>query len=592
MNLEYFVIDSQGFITDNERVLEDLIGDNMESSHHYDPCVNLMATRIASVFASLRELPCIRYRAAKSLDASTVTTLLDFVPTKLAASVWNHLTNYKSSIPSFSQTETCELLILDRSVDEIAPVIHEWTYDCMCHDLLNMDGNIYDQEDPSKIGCTFEKKQVLLDDHDPVWLELRHMHIADVSERLYEKMTNFISKNKAAQMQDCSSKISTRNLKRIVQALPQYSDQIERLSRHILIAEKIYKSIKELGLREYGQLEEDLVFGDAGIKDLTNFLMTKQDTTSECKLRLLMIYAAIFPENFEGEEGLKLMKVVGNPFTSMLFKVVMLPAAIFSFKSFIRIMALYLLVLTFSLASLSPEDIKAVNNMRFLKGSSNTKKTSAVGFSLKFGVQEKKPAARNYRGGKEDTWQLTRFCPKIEDLVEKLCKGELSQSDYPCVNDPSPSVHGTGGSLVPVVHSMRSRRTATWAHSRIYDDAYASDSILKHASRMSRRIFVFIIGGATRSELRVCHKLTEKMNREIVLGSTSLDDPQIFIKKLKVAGETSVIKEFPTDIDPSLRISSNSDPTPVENVETKKRRKRLMKLVNTLKSKLKHQSLI
>nr|GFB68624.1 SNARE-interacting protein KEULE-like [Tanacetum cinerariifolium] len=41
--------------------------------------------------------------------------------------------------------------------------------------------------------------------------------------------------------------------------------------------------------------------------------------------------------------------------------------------------------------------------------------------------------------------------------------------------------------------------------------------------------FFFIIGGATRLELRVCHKLTTKLLRKVVLGSSSLDDPQDFI---------------------------------------------------------------
>ncbi|KAF8379309.1 hypothetical protein HHK36_028742 [Tetracentron sinense] len=505
MNLEYFAIDSQGFITDNERALEELFGENVENSRIYDACLNTMATRIATVFASLKEFPCVRYRAATDIDASTMTTFRDLVATKLAAAVWNCLIKYKTSIPNFPQTETCELLILDRSVDQIAPVIHEWTYDAMCHDLLNMEGNKYVHEVPSKTGDQPEQKEVLLEDHDPVWLELRHAHIADASERLHEKMTNFISKNKAAQIQHGSrdgSELSTRDLQKMVQALPQYSEQIDKLSLHVEIAGKINRIIRELELRELGQLEQDLVFGDAGTKEIINFLRTKQDATSENKLRLLMIYAAIYPEKFEGDKGLKLMQ----------------------------------------LARISSEDMNAVNNMRLLE--SNTKETSTGGFSLKFDIHKRKHAARKDRTGEEETWQLSRFYPMLEELIEKLCKGELPKNEYSCMNDPSPTVHGTtqGASIrtnqVPAAHSMRSKRTATWARPRSSDDGYSSDSVLRHASsdfkKMGQRIFVFIIGGATRSELRVCHKLTTKLKREIVLGSSSLDDPPQFITKLKL----------------------------------------------------------
>nr|GMD75007.1 transport Sec1a [Ipomoea batatas] len=207
MNLEYFAIDSQGFVTDNERALEELFGDD-EGSLKGDACLRLMANRIATVFASLREFPFVRYRAIKSHDPTTMTTFRDLIPTKLAAAVWNCLTKYKSSLPHFPQTETCELLIVDRSVDQV----------------------------PSKMGGLPEKKDVLLEDHDPIWLELRHAHIADASERLHEKMTNFVTKNKAAQIHHGSrdgGELSTRDLQKMVQALPQYSEQIEKLSLHV-----------------------------------------------------------------------------------------------------------------------------------------------------------------------------------------------------------------------------------------------------------------------------------------------------------------------------------------------------------------------
>uniref|UniRef100_A0A5B6YPL4 Putative SNARE-interacting protein KEULE-like isoform X1 n=1 Tax=Davidia involucrata TaxID=16924 RepID=A0A5B6YPL4_DAVIN len=506
MNLEYFAIDSQGFITDNERALEELFGDE-ENSRTGDACLNVMATRIATVFASLREFPFVRYRTAKSLDPTTMTTFRDLIPTKLAAGIWNCLMKYKANLPNFPQSETCELLILDRSVDQIAPIIHEWTYDAMCHDLLNMEGNKYVHEVTSKTGGLPEKKEVLLEDHDPVWLELRHAHVADASERLHEKMTSFVSKNRAAQIQHGSrdgGELSTRDLQKMVQALPQYGEQMDKLSLHVDIAGKINNIIKQMGLKELGQIEQDLVFGDAGTKELINFLRTKQDVTRENKLRLLMIYAAVYPEKFEGDKIAKLME----------------------------------------LARLPPEDMNAVNNMRLLEGSSDTKKSSIGAFSLKFDVHKRKHAARKDRTGEEVTWQLSRFYPMIEELIEKLGKGELPKNEFPCMNDPSPTFNGTSQaasartSQAPAAHSMRSKRTATWARPRNSDDGYSSDSILRHASsdfkKMGQRIFVFIVGGATRSELRVCHKLTAKLKREIVLGSSSLDDPPQFITKLKL----------------------------------------------------------
>ncbi|XP_059651549.1 protein transport Sec1a-like [Cornus florida] len=507
MNLEYFAIDSQGFITDHDGALHDLFGEGVENSRKFDLCLNTMASRIATVFASLKEYPVVRYHAPKA-DASAVT-FRDLVPTKLAASIWNCITVYKTTIPNFPQTETCEFLILDRSVDQIAPVIHEWTYDAMCHDLLDMDGNKYVHEVPSKSGGQPEKKDVLLEDHDLVWLELRHAHIADASERLHEKMTNFVSKNKAAQLQQRDgSELSTRDLQKMVQALPQYNEQMEKLSLHVEIAGKINGIIRDIGLRELGQLEQDLVFGDAGTKEVLSFFRAKQDVTTENKLRLMMIYAAVNPEKFEGDKASKLMQ----------------------------------------LAKLSPEDMKAVNNMRLLERS-DARKTSTGSFSLKFDAQKRKHSARKDRTGEEETWALFRFYPMIEELIEQLTKGELPKDEYQCMNEPSSSVQGgTKGqsasartTQTTAPHSIRSRRTATWARPRQSDDGYSSDSVLRNASsdfkRMGQRIFVFIIGGATRSELRVCHKLTAKLRREVVLGTTNFDDPPNFITKLKLLSE-------------------------------------------------------
>lgn len=77
--------------------------------------------------------------------------------------------------------------------------------------------------------------------------------------------------------------------------------------------------------------------------------------------------------------------------------------------------------------------------------------------------------------------------PNFQELVEKLSKGELSKDDYPCLNDPSPTYHGSSHTAAvqqpPAAHSMRSRRTPTWARPRNSDDGY---------SRCFIYLFIFI----------------------------------------------------------------------------------------------------
>ncbi|KAK9923440.1 hypothetical protein M0R45_031859 [Rubus argutus] len=216
----------------------------------------------------------------------------------------------------------------------------------------------------------------------------------------------------------------------------------KNLSLHVEIAGKVNKIIRELGLRELGQLEQDLVFGDAGMKDVIKFLTTKEDTTGENKLRLMMILAAIYPEKFEGDKGQNLNK----------------------------------------LDKLPPDDMKAMSNMQLLEiGESFDRKKSALKFDH---LHKKKRAARKERpNDRQETWQLSRFYPIIEELIENLSKGELSKEDYPCLN---PTFHQP-----PVAHS---RRTPTWAPPWNSDDGYSSHSVLRQASsdfkKMGQRILI------------------------------------------------------------------------------------------------------
>ncbi|KAF7106325.1 hypothetical protein CFC21_107063, partial [Triticum aestivum] len=134
------------------------------------------------------------------------------------------------------------------------------------------------------------------------------------------------------------------------------------------------------------------------------------------------------------------------------------------------------------------------------------------------------------------------------ELIKKLIQGELSLNEYPSLSAPSSTAQGTAESASapkpaqnPQPMSRRSRRTPQWAKGHNYVDGQSSDlSVLRHASgdfkRLGNRIFIFMVGGATGSEIQAAHKMTMKLKREIVLWSSSIDNPPQFISKMKSLG--------------------------------------------------------
>ncbi|KAL6572192.1 hypothetical protein OROMI_013150 [Orobanche minor] len=289
MNLEYYAIDSQGFVTSNQRALQKLYTDE-DDSREAETCLNEMATRIGTVFASLREFPVVRYRAAnRTMD----TTFCDLIPTKLAARIWDSLTHYRSTISDFPRTETCELLILDGSVDQV----------------------------PDITGGPTDKKDVLLDECDPVWLEIRDCHLGSVVDWLHSEICS-LKQNKVARFENSrngqSPEASSKELKDITEALPHHLELKEKLFLHVEIAKKLNTIVRNLKLPLLSELEQSLVYGDSGLKEVMAFLrLHGPSIVREHMLRFLMIVAAIYPEVLKDETLIKQANLLPTDMTAL-----------------------------------------------------------------------------------------------------------------------------------------------------------------------------------------------------------------------------------------------------------------------------------
>lgn len=83
---------------------------------------------------------------------------------------------------------------MDRSLDLFAPLLHEFTYQAMIHDVLPLvDGDkvIYKSKDEAT-GATKESEIL---ENDKTWIANRHRHMKDLLGKLVSDFNKFRADN-------------------------------------------------------------------------------------------------------------------------------------------------------------------------------------------------------------------------------------------------------------------------------------------------------------------------------------------------------------------------------------------------------------
>uniref|UniRef100_A0A6Q2Y408 Syntaxin binding protein 3 n=1 Tax=Esox lucius TaxID=8010 RepID=A0A6Q2Y408_ESOLU len=182
INISFLPQESQVFTCDNPGAFRSIYSPHCRQDK--GKTLETLAAQIVTLCATLDEYPGIRYKKETVFDDTTLDNAK-----QLAALVDSKLAQHYE-MDDNGKKKVRQLLIVERGFDPVTPILHELTYQAMAYDLVQIKNDTYKYK--SKDGS---EKEALLNENDELWVKLRHMHIAEVSEQI-PKLVKEISATK------------------------------------------------------------------------------------------------------------------------------------------------------------------------------------------------------------------------------------------------------------------------------------------------------------------------------------------------------------------------------------------------------------
>ncbi|XP_069024792.1 LOW QUALITY PROTEIN: vacuolar protein sorting-associated protein 45 [Embiotoca jacksoni] len=243
----------------------------------WDPSMLSRCTQgLTSVLLALKKCPMIRYQLSSDMSK------------RLAESVKQIITK-EYELFDFRKTEVPPLLlILDRSDDAITPLLNQWTYQAMVHELLGLNNN---RIDLSRVpGINKDLKEVVLSaENDEFYANNLYLNFGEIGTNIKNLMEDFQKKKPKGQQK----LESISDMKAFVDNYPQFKKMSGTVSKHVTVVGELSRLVAERQLMEVSEVEQELACQNdhSNAQQMVRRLLQNPRLSELDAVRLVMLYA-------------------------------------------------------------------------------------------------------------------------------------------------------------------------------------------------------------------------------------------------------------------------------------------------------------
>jgi len=181
----------------------------------------------------------------------------------------------------------CVLLICDRRDDPVTPLLNQWTYQAMVHELLNLENNRVDMKNAPNIRQ--EQREIVLSSlNDPFFEKNALANFGDLGVSIKEYVESYQD-----QTRNTANIESIEAMQRFVDDYPEFRKLSGNVSKHVAVVHELSRLVDQGGLLDVSQLEQELACQDSRSEHLRQVMEKVQSSSvrSMEKLRLVLLYA-------------------------------------------------------------------------------------------------------------------------------------------------------------------------------------------------------------------------------------------------------------------------------------------------------------